>query len=311
MREKQILMHNAKGTALTKQYMKDSYEFPFTLNPTIGCLFGCRYCYLQKYPFNQWAAFGEEVKVKTRLPENLDLELQEYRHLPQYLKRVQVGPACECFHPDVLSRTRRELGRDIMSEILETFERHWNEGNHWMVHLVTKSHLVARYLDILERMRPMVQVEITLVCLSESTRRKYERYAPSVDRRLRAIRQLSEAGIFVRVMAMPLLCPRGEALDLQQLTFNHGARGFKNKGLNYFDVEGVLQGVPESKRGRHDTIDTTMLVESGEPLDGETVTVDMPVCEGKRRWLRLEPREMPILRSGYSELNDIDWSYLV
>ncbi len=311
MREKQIFMHDVNGTALTKQKMKDNYEFPFTLNPTIGCLFGCKYCYLQQYPFNQWAAFGEEVKVKTRLPETLDLELQKYRDLPQHLKRVQVGPACECFHPDVLSRTRRELERDIMSEILETFERHWNEGNHWMVHLVTKSHLITRYLDILERMRHMVQVEMTLVCLSESTRRQYERYAPSVDRRLRAIRQLSEAGIFVRVMAMPLLCQRGEALNLQQVTFNHGARGFKHKGLNYFDLKDVLQGAPERKKSRQDTIDTTLLIESGEPLNDETVTVDMPVCESKRRWVRFEPREMPILRSGYSELNDINWGYLV
>ena len=82
MREKQILMHDVNGTALTKQNMKDSYEFPFALNPTIGCLFGCKYCYLQQYPFNQWATFGEEVKVKTRLPETLDLELQKYRDLP-------------------------------------------------------------------------------------------------------------------------------------------------------------------------------------------------------------------------------------
>jgi len=128
---------------------------------------------------------------------------------------------------------------------------------------------------------------------------------------LRAIRQLSEDGIFVRVMAMPLLCQREEALDLQQVTFNQCARAFKHKGLNYFDREDVLEGAPERKRRRQDTIDTTLLIESGEPLNGETVTVDMPVCEGKKRWVRFEPREMPILRSGYSRLNDIDWGYLV
>ena len=311
MKEKQIVMHNVNGTALTKQNMKDNYEFPFTLNPTIGCLFGCKYCYLQQYPFNKMATFGQEVKVKTRLPEKLDLELQKYRALPQHLKRVQVGPACECFHPEVLIRTSRELGRDIMREILETFERHWSEGNHWMVHLITKSHMVTRYLDVLARMRHMVQVEMTLVCLSESTRRQYERHAPSVDKRITAIRHLSSAGIFVRIMAMPLLCRRGEALDLQQVTFNHGARGFKHKGLNYFDLEDVLQGAPERKRSRQDSIDTNLLIESGEPLNGEIVTVDMPVCEGKKRWIRFEPREMPILRSGYSQLNDIDWGYLV
>ena len=165
MRDIRIIMHERRGNALTKQKMNDDYEFPFTLNPNIGCLFACNYCFRQQDPFNRHAEFGTEVKVKTWVPDRLDRELSRYRDLPQHLKRVQVGVTSENFMPEVLVRTRRQLNRDIMREILETFERHWNQGNRWMVHILTKSHLVGRYLDVLARMRHMVQVEMTLICL--------------------------------------------------------------------------------------------------------------------------------------------------
>jgi DNA repair photolyase len=50
MRDIRIIMHERRGNALTKQKMNDDYEFPFTLNPNIGCLFACNYCFLQQYP---------------------------------------------------------------------------------------------------------------------------------------------------------------------------------------------------------------------------------------------------------------------
>jgi DNA repair photolyase len=311
MRTRRIVVHEKRGTALTKQRMSDPYEFPFTLNPYIGCLFACNYCFLQQRPFSRHAEFGTEVKVKTWLPEKLNRGLARLRGLPQYLKRVQVGVTCENFLPEVLHRTRLHLGRDIMREILEVFERHWNEGNRWMVHVLTKSHLVTRYVDILSRMKHMVQVEVTMICLDEGKRRQLEPYAPSVQRRLQAIQQLADAGVFVRIMAMPLMCDKEEALELKRLSFEHGAKAFKHKGLNYFDREDVLNGVPIRVRRRNDTTDADLLVESGEPANGETVTLDMPVSEDKRRWIRVEPRIMPVLRSGYTGLNEVDWGYLI
>jgi DNA repair photolyase len=311
MREIRIIMHDRRGNALTKQKMNDDYEFPFTLNPNIGCLFACNYCFLQQYPFNRHTEFGTEVKIKTWVPDRLDRELNRYRDLPQHLKRVQVGVTSENFMPEVLVRTRRQLDRDIMRELLETFERHWNQRNRWMVHILTKSHLVGRYLDVLARMRHMVQVEMTLICLDENTRRQMERYSSSIQRRLRVIRQLADNDIFVRIMAMPFMHGREEALELRRITFDQGARAFKHKGLNYFEQDEVLMGTPRRRRRRNDTVLTDLLVESGEPVEDETRVVVMPVSDGKRRWIRLEPRQMPVLRSGYARLNDINWGYLI
>lgn len=158
----------------------------------------------------------------------------------------------------------------------------------------------------------MVQVEMTMVCLDEGTRRNYERYAPSVRKRLRVIRQLADAGIFVRIMAMPLMCTREEALELRRIAVEeNGARGFKHKDLNYFEEADVRRGAVERRRRRNDNIDVELLVESGESVDGEFREVLMPVSEGKKRWVRFEPRAMPVLRSGYVQLNNINWGYLI
>ena len=183
MREKRIIFHERIGPCLTKQNMeKDPYEFPFTMNPNIGCFFSCKYCYLQGFPFRRHAEFGKEVKVKIWMAEKLNRELEKYRTLPQHLKRVQIGNATECYLPAVMSKVRRELGRDLMAEILGVFKKHWNNNNRWTVHLVTKSHLITRHLGILAEMKDQVQAEVTLVCLDEHKRKEYERFAPGVEK---------------------------------------------------------------------------------------------------------------------------------
>ena len=77
---REISYHDKPGKGLTPQTKINPSNFPFTLNPNIGCLFRCLYCYTQIFPFNNHAKFGEEVKVKIRLPEVLDKELDKYRN---------------------------------------------------------------------------------------------------------------------------------------------------------------------------------------------------------------------------------------
>jgi DNA repair photolyase len=314
LRNLRYFVNNSRpGYALREQNMRDDYEFPFTLNLNVGCIFGgCKYCYVREGSRKWGIVWGRDVRVKARISEKLDWELSnKYRDLPQHLKRVQVGNACEVFDPKVLSFTQRELNRDLVRETLEVFENHWNNGNYWMIHLVTKSHYVTRYLDILERMRQMVQIEMTLVCPDEELTRQFELYSSSVEKRLRGIRQLSDAGVFVRIMAMPFMWGRNEARELRRIAFQSGARGFKHKSLNYFDRSNMLRGVATRVGRRNDVIFDDVLLESGEPVDGQTTSMDMPIWIGRSGWGEYVPREMPTLRSGYSELNDINWGYLI
>ena len=310
-----IIFHDKKGDALRlqKEYQNGT---PFTASPYMGCLFGCRYCYTQGPPFKFHTEFGKEVKVKTWFPEQVDKELQKYGVLPQHLKRVQINEACEYYIPEVLAKMDAELHRDIMAEILRVFRRHWDNGNKWMLHIVTKSPLITRHLDLLASMRDMVQVEVTLICLDESKRRSVEPSASSVETRLGAIRQLSEAGIFVRIMAMPFFGNREDAVELKGKAFEMGARAFKHKGLNYFEWDRLVQDDRSQTGGREDQIWTDLLVKSGEPVirDGHQrmITLLMPNEEwADKAWRRnLETQEVPMVNFGYAELNEIDWGYI-
>ena len=177
--QKKVIYHNKPGPSLRPQKNINQYNLPFTLNPCIGCLFGCSYCYVQWSSFRH-TVFGNEIKVKTWLPQRLDRDLRKYGGLPQHLKRVQINSNCESYVPHVMIKTKQDLGKDIMRQVLEVFQRQWDRGNHWMLHLFTKSHLVLKHLDIIKAMKDQVQLELTITTLDENRRRIVEGCAPSV-----------------------------------------------------------------------------------------------------------------------------------
>ena len=311
-----IILAQNIGKALNRQKTIGD-GCPFNCSPYIGCLAGCRYCYTQGPPFSFHGEFGQEVKVKMWFPEQLNKELAKYSCAPQHLKRIQINEACEYYHPDVMEKMERETGRDLMGEILDVMKNQWEDGNRWMLHLLSKSHHVLKHIDKLSDMRQMVQVEITLTCLDEERRRSVEPNDFTIAERLNAIRDLSRAGVFVRVMAMPLFGEREDAERLRDIVFEHGARAFKHKALNYFTWEDVQVGNPPKKTQRNDTIYRDLLVNSGElALESDrpvAVNLLMPKPEwAKRDWYgNLEEDTVEKVKFGYSELNDVNWGYVV
>ena len=110
-----------------------------------------------------------------------------------------------------------------MLEILNIFQKHWDNGNKWMLHILTKSHLILKHLDKLKEMKEMVQVEISFSTPYENQLRSLEIYTPSIKKRLDTIEKLSNEGIFVRVMAMPFYGNSNDLDNLKQMTFDYGS----------------------------------------------------------------------------------------
>ena len=306
-----IIIQNYGNTALTKQKSVDMSNFPFTLNTNIGCLFGCNYCYLQTYPFNLHTDFGNEVKIKVWIPEKLDKELEKWKDLPQHLKRVQVNSASEGYLPQAIASMRAELGRDLMKEVLEVFRKHWDLGNKWMVHLVTKSHLILNHLALISEMRDQVQVELTITTLVEEKARILEGSASSVKKRLQVIEEFAKNDVFVRVMAMPFIGAEIEAGEMREVLLKLGARGFKHKGMNYWNEDKLLEGKVVRERGKRDLIYYSLHVFSGESVIDDlgneiSVVASMP----DKLWKEFTVKPMKVVNWGYNEINDIDWKYI-
>jgi len=290
-------------------------NYPFSLNVTIGCLFSCKYCYLQSRFYKSQTKFGHEIRLKAWIPEKLDQELLKYGNLPQHLKRVQVNASTESYLPQAIRAMDEQLGRDLMKEVLEVFRSHWETGNKWMIHLVTKSHMILKHLDLITEMQDQVQIELTITTLDEKRARILEGFAPSVSKRIRLIERFAKRGVFVRVMCMPFIGSESEAEEVRRVLFDHGAKGFKHKSLNYYDEKEILEGKQVLKNSKRDLIYHKLHIKSGEPFIDESgikasVSVLMPDGKKGKNYNDLNKKSMTMVDWGYSEMNDIDWKYL-
>lgn len=309
MPDEKVVFQNKGSSALNPQKRIDLNNLPFTLNPTIGCLFGCLYCYTQMAPYRYHSEFGKEVKVKKWLPKKLDRELTRHKDLPSHLKRVQVNEASEAYLPQIMNKSK-ELGRDIMLETLDVFRDHWEKENRWMVHLLTKSHLILKHLDKLKEMKDQVQVELTITTLDEKRRKLLEGSAPTVKKRLGVIEKLAGEGVFVRVMAMPFIGSKDEATELRKVVFDHGANAFKHKKLNYWDEGAILEGRLVEKGRRQDAAFQDLLVKSCEPFEGDGRPQLVDTVLPTPKWDNFVGRLVVLENCGYADLNAFDWGYV-
>jgi DNA repair photolyase len=95
-----------------------------------------------------------------------------------------------------------EREHQITRSVLEVLERTGHP-----VGIVTKSALVVRDIDILQRMaeRGLAKVALSITTLDRHLARRMEPRASTPTRRLDAIQQLSEAGIPTAVMVAPVI----------------------------------------------------------------------------------------------------------
>lgn len=341
-RETNIILNPKSTYALRHQKSLGQYDFPFTMNPTMGCFFGCKYCYSPGfvYPYlknqkEQKLKFFENVYVKGGQPQWLAEELPRYAPLPPHLKRVQINESSEYYLPQLLKHLEDQKQPDIMLGILAEFEKAWNGGNKWMLHILTKSHLILNHIDKLKQMKQMIQIEVSFATHDENIRSQIEYYTPSIKKRLDLIESLSKEGIFVRVMAMPFYGNRDDLISLKNEAFNRGAKAFKNKSLNYYTWEDLVKvgeygqfiedTIPRNEV-RSDNKDESMMIKSGEYVinEGKNEQRDVlfPVVNSyfyaSKDWSfygtfndLLEQRSMKVIDCGYADCNSESWGYII
>ncbi len=170
--------------------------FDVGLNCSRGCEHGCAYCFAR--PFHEylgWSSgldFETKILVKKRGPELLREELMHPRWVPQ---PIGMSGVTDCYQP---AERHFRLTRQCL-EVLAEFRN--------PVAIITKSHLVTRDLDVLTELArwSCVVVNITITTLDSDLAGKLEPRAARPEHRLRAIRQLSHAGIPVNVLVAPII----------------------------------------------------------------------------------------------------------
>jgi DNA repair photolyase len=171
--------------------------FDYTINPYRGCEFGCTYCYArythEYMEFDNWLDFERKVFVKQGAREAL---LRDLRRRDLQGKMVAIGTATDPYQP-----AERRYG--LTRSLLEVFAGRRN----LQLSITTKSDLVARDADLLARIaeRNELHVNVTVTTPHHELSRRTEPRAPRPDKRLAAVRALSEAGVKVGVFVMPIL----------------------------------------------------------------------------------------------------------
>jgi DNA repair photolyase len=161
----------------------------YCINPYTGCTHGCAYCYatfMKKYTGHteEWGTF---VDAKVNAPEVLDRQLRRSRKGSVILSSVT-----DPYQP--VEAEYRLTRRCI--EILCRYQ--------WPVHVLTKSPLVLRDIDLLARFDDL-EVGLTVTTDDDAIRRLFEPGAPPIADRIEALRKLRRLGIRTYAFIGPLL----------------------------------------------------------------------------------------------------------
>jgi len=168
--------------------------YTHTLNPYVGCRFGCSYCYVRRLPvaFRRDAPWGEWTEAKGGDPAALKDELARARQKGPVT--VFMSSATDPYQPmEAKARITRRL-LEAMAEQPPDF-----------LLVQTRSPLVARDADLFRRLGGRVRVSVTVETDLEDMRRAFTPAAPPLAARFKALQRLREAGIPVQAAVSPLL----------------------------------------------------------------------------------------------------------
>jgi DNA repair photolyase len=187
----------------------------WSLNPFVGCEFGCSYCYARythRYVVERahdagkltdaefadyrgahgWEAFERRIFVKEQVVGALAADL---KRVP-IGETIVIGTATDPYQP---AERRFRITRAVLQHLTRC------EGLSFGI--ITKSPLIARDRDLLLKLqeRNELQIHISLITADARLARKLEARSPVPGARLRALRQLVDAGVNAGLIVAPVL----------------------------------------------------------------------------------------------------------
>ena len=188
--------------------------FDQSINPYRGCEHGCIYCYAR--PAHAYVGFSPGLDFESQLffkPEAARLLEKELSRKSYQCKPIHIGGNTDPYQP--IERQLR-ITRQVI-EVLDRFNHPFS--------IITKNAMITRDLDLLGPMaeRNLVRTAVSVTTLDRRLARAMEPRAATPERRLEAIRRLSEAGVRCAVSVAPVI-----------------------PGLNDHEIEAILERAAEA-----------------------------------------------------------------
>jgi DNA repair photolyase len=195
----------------------------WSLNPYVGCEFGCVYCYARfahHYGMQRavakgvlpaetrnrlaavehpWQTFERAIFVKQDLESALLRDLARVARRKDGTQTIAIGTATDPYQP---AERRFRITRRALEVLLDA-----PRLPRLRVSIVTKSPLVTRDAELLRRVadRHALAVHLSLITTDARVIRLLEPRSPLPHVRLRAVRRLADAGVPVGVFCAPVL----------------------------------------------------------------------------------------------------------
>jgi DNA repair photolyase len=204
--------------------------FDWTLNPYRGCTHACHYCYARRYQvqfeLDSDDQFSSVILVKTNFVEVLRRELSR----PAWTReQVAVGTATDVYQP---IEGHYKLTRRLLEALAESGTP---------AGIVTKGPMCVRDIDVMQEVarRASCTVYISVPTVDEEAWAKLEPGTAHPLQRLRAVRQLRDAGIDAGVLMNPIVPGiSSHPAQLERTVRAIAAHGASFIGMNVMFLEG-------------------------------------------------------------------------
>ena len=209
---------------LNKSISRRGLWFAKSINPYRGCEFACCYCYARYTHEYMELRHPEDFERKIFIKQNAAWLLQQELRDLRSGEEIAIGTATDPYQPI-------ERKAKITRSLLEVFAT--RRG--LRIGIVTKSSLIVRDLDLLEKIAEHNElvVHLTITTPDAALARILEPRAPRPDLRLKTVSKLRKAGLRAGILCSPLL--PGLTDTLQAL--DAMARRAKSVDASFFAAE--------------------------------------------------------------------------
>jgi DNA repair photolyase len=191
----QILEAQAGGILSATTGFIAEAGFTHSLTPARNCTFGCTYCYVPTMRVygglkpEDWRHWGQFTTFKSNAPELLRRQLREHQviYCSPLVDPYQPAEECERMMPRILDEL---LARPPKVFVIQT-----------------RGPLIVRDLAQLVELsrQTTLRVSFSITTNREAVRKLYEPHCATIDCRLKAIRELRQAGIATFATLAPIL----------------------------------------------------------------------------------------------------------
>ncbi|TBV28197.1 radical SAM protein [Meridianimaribacter sp. CL38] len=168
----------------------------YSMNMYQGCEHGCIYCYARNshefWGYSAGLDFERRILVKKDAPKLLEALLKK--------KSWKAHPIVMSGNTDCYQPAEKEF--ELTKQCLEVFLKYKHP-----VAIITKNALILRDLELLKALAKdnLINVNISITSLSETTRRVLEPRTATIKKRLETVKVLSQNNIPVNVMMAPII----------------------------------------------------------------------------------------------------------